>query len=90
MLAAADVKKGTKLTFSFASATTAANLRTAADVGRETAASGLNKEAATKKLLALVGTSRASRLQAVLAFGPPRTRTGPVGVLPAMLAAASD
>jgi hypothetical protein len=90
LLAAADIKTGSKLTFTFASATTGANLRTAADVGRETAASGLTKDAATKKLLALVGASRARRMQAVLAFGPPRTRTGPVGVLPAMLAAASD
>lgn len=90
LLAAADIKTGNKLTFTFASATTAANLRTAADVGRETAPSGLTKDAATKKLLALVGASRAGRMRAVLAFGPARTRTGPVGVLPAMLAAASD
>jgi hypothetical protein len=91
LIAAADIKKGTKLTFTFAAATTAANLRTAADVGRQkVAAAALTKEEATKKILELVGSANEQKAKAVLDFRTPKTQGGPFHVLSAMLAAASD
>jgi hypothetical protein len=88
-LAAAEVKKGKSVTFSFASSKTGANLRTAADVGRQKPAAG-DREAALKQINALVGKGNEDKVRALVKFGPHGTQTGPQGVLKAMLASASD
>jgi len=89
VLAAANVKKGTSVTFKFTSSTTAANLRTAADVGRQKPAAA-GREAALKQINDLVGKGHSSEIETLVKFAPEKTQTGPQGVLKAMLASASD
>jgi hypothetical protein len=89
VLAAAEVTKGKSVTFTFSTSKTAANLRTAADVGRQKPAAG-DREAALKQIDALVGKGNKDKVRALVKFGPHKTETGPKGVLKAMLASASD
>jgi hypothetical protein len=89
LLAAADVRKGRSVTFSFSSSKTGANLRAAGDVGRQKPAAG-DREAALKQINTLVGKDNEDKVRTLVKFGPEKTQTGPQGVLKAMLASASD
>ena len=89
LLAAAEVKKGKTVTFSFSSSQTGANLRTAADVGRQKPAVA-DREAALKQINTLVGKGNEDKVRALVEFGPREMHTGPKDVLKAMLASASD